>query len=54
MKLRKAITVTLDDWLRRDPAMPRREWVAYTLAIAPFVPLVIVLRLFYVEPERLS
>jgi hypothetical protein len=53
VKLRKAITVTLDDWLRRDPEMPRGMWIGFTLAIMPLLPLVIVWRLFYEEPERL-
>lgn len=54
MKLRKAITVTIEDWLKRDPEMRRDVWVIGTLVIMPFLPLVIAMRLFYEEPERLS
>lgn len=52
MKLTKAVYTTLADWLRRDPAMGRLEWLIGTCAMVPFLPVVAALRWNYVEPER--
>jgi hypothetical protein len=54
VKLRKAIRVTVEDWLRPDPDMDRYMWIGFTLAILPMLPLVIAWRVFQEEPERLS
>lgn len=54
MKLRKAIVVTIEDWLKRDPELGRGIWVVGTLMLVPALPLVIAFRYFYEEPERLS
>lgn len=52
MTLKKAITTTLEDWLRRDPEWSRLYWLAGTIAVAPLVPIMIVARLPFKEPER--
>jgi hypothetical protein len=52
MKLRKAITTTLEDWLHRDRAEARRHWLAITLLTAPIVPIIVLARWDFKEPER--
>lgn len=52
MTLKKAITTTLEDWLRRDPEWSRLYWLAGTLLLAPIVPVIIAARIPFKQPER--
>lgn len=52
MTIRKAIRITIQDVLRRDPTLPRWLWITSTLFILPIVPLVVAYRVSYAEPER--
>lgn len=53
MKLRKAISTTFEDWLRPDPDVEGWKWLCFTIAITPAIPLVLMYRWAFVEPERL-
>lgn len=53
MKLHRALITTIQDWLRRDPASSRLEWLIGTLIIAPAVlPAAILRAILFEEPER--
>lgn len=53
MKLHRALITTIEDWLHRDPALPRLKWLLGTLVIAPAIIPVTVWRVIsFEEPER--
>ena len=55
MTLKKAVTTTAEDFLKRDPEMPRWLWATASLAIlcSPILPGVILLRwIGFKPPER--
>lgn len=52
MDLKKAIATTAEDFLKRDPEMPRTMWLAASLAIlcSPILPGVVLLRWIGFKP----
>lgn len=52
MTLKKAIVTTLEDWLKRDPEMPRHHWVIGSLLVIPLLPIVVAVRTQFTDPER--
>lgn len=52
MKLRKAISTTVDDWLKRDREMRRDHWLLASILLLPLMPVIIAVRWSFKEPER--
>lgn len=51
MSLRDAIRTTVQDWLTVDREMSRWVWIIGTIFITPAIPLLIVYRAVYGEPQ---
>jgi len=52
MKISRALITTIDDFFKRDPEMSRLVWLGLSLIIVPILPIVVVYRAKYEEPEK--